>query len=159
MKNHKTRYALLLLPLLVSACQSVPPTVAEHPGFIKGDKEGDRQGIDDTHPRARLVVSRKLIGHVRMANLKFRKVGRFTQAQVGIQNLSADRYNAEYRVEWEDKDGFMVDQSGVWRRITLAPYQINTFTTVGKKPEAEKIVVNLRLPDDPFIINKDEDKK
>ncbi len=51
----------------------------------------------------------------------------------------------------------MVDQSGVWRRITLAPTQIDTFTSTGKKPDAAHIVVNLRLPDDPFIINKDKE--
>jgi len=53
----------------------------------------------------------------------------------------------------------MVDQSGVWRRLTLSPTQIDTFTTTGKVPEAEHIVVNLRMPDDPFIINKDKDRK
>jgi len=138
--------------IVVGGC--TPPTVAENPGYIA------RSTLDNTDPRARLVLgSRKLVGNVRMANLRFRKVGNFTQAQVGIQNLSNDRYNVEYRVEWEDKNGFMVDQSGVWRRLTLSPTQIDTFTTTGKVPEAEHIVVNLRMPDDPFIINKDKDRK
>ena len=136
--------------LVVGGCQT-PPSVAQNPGFIA------QASLDNSDPRARLVLSKSLVGNVRMANLRFRKVGRFTQAQVGIQNLSNDRYNAEYRVEWEDKDGFMVDQSGVWRRITLAPTQIDTFTSTGKKPDAAHIVVNLRLPDDPFIINKDKE--
>ena len=137
---------------LLSACQV--PTVAENPGYIA------KNTLDNSDPRARLVLgSRQLVGNVRMANLRFRKMGRFTQAQVGIQNLSNDRYNVEYRVEWEDKNGFMVDQSGVWRRLTLSPTQIDTFTSTGKMPEAEHIVVNLRMPDDPFIINKDKDEK
>ena len=152
MKKKLTVLMILSAAIFLSGCQT-PPTVAENPGFIQKDS------LDNSDPRARLVLSSKLVGNVRMANLKFRKVGRFTQAQVGIQNLTRHRYNAEYRVEWEDRDGFMVDQSGVWRRITLGPTQIDTFTATGKKPQAERIVVNLRLPDDPFIINKDEDKK
>jgi len=138
------------LILLISACQT-PPTVAEQPGYIS------KSTLDNSDPRARLVLgSNALVGNIRMANLAFRKVGQFTQAQVGIQNLSNDRYNIEYRVEWEDVNGFMVDQSGVWRRLTLSPTQIDTITSTGKKPEAEKIVINLRLPDDPFIINRDK---
>lgn len=136
--------------VFLSACQT-PPTVAEHPGYIS------KSTIDDSDPRARLVLgSKSLVGNIRMANLAFRKVGQFTQAQIGIQNLSNDRYNIEYRVEWEDASGFMVDQSGAWRRLTLAPMQIDTITSTGKKPGAEKIVINLRLPDDPFIINNDK---
>ena len=147
--NKKITFFLAVSAMaLAGGCQTPPPKVAQHPGYMQND------GLDESHPRARLNLSQSLVGNIRMANLKFRKVGRFTQAQVGIQNLSNDRYNAEYRVEWEDKDGFVVDQSGVWRRFTLAPNQINTFTTTGKKPEAEKIIVNMRLPDDPFIVNK-----
>ncbi len=139
--------------LVVGGCQT-PPSVSENPGYIARDT------LDNSDPRARLVLgSNKLVGNVRMANLRFRKVGLFTQAQVGIQNLSNDRYNVEYRVEWEDESGFMVDQSGVWRRLTLSPTQIDTFTTTGKVQEAAHIVINLRMPDDPFIINKDEEKK
>lgn len=142
---------LILMALSVVACK--PATVAENPNFLKQDT------LDDSHPRARLVLgSEKLVGNIRMANIKFRKVGLFTQAQVGIQNLSDVRYNLEYRVEWEDTSGFMVDQSGVWQRFTLSPTQIDTLTTTGKVPEAHKVVVILRLPDDPFIINNKYNK-
>jgi len=150
MRNKLILVFLMAQVLLLSGCQT-PPTVAEHPGYIS------KSNLDDSDPRARLVLgSKALVGNIRMANLAFRKVGQFTQAQVGIQNLSNDRYNIEYRVEWEDANGFMVDQSGVWRRLTLSPTQIDTIMSTGKKPEAEKIVINLRLPDDPFIINQDK---
>ena len=153
MKNKLILGLTLSSGLFLGGCQT-PPTVAQNPGYIA------KSTLDNSDPRARLVLgSNKLVGNVRMANLRFRKVGRFTQAQVGIQNLSNNRYNVEYRVEWEDQNGFMVDQSGVWRRLTLSPTQIDTFTTTGKVPEAAHIVVNLRMPDDPFIINKDEEKR
>ncbi|MCP3851480.1 MAG: DUF1425 domain-containing protein [Gammaproteobacteria bacterium] len=137
----------ILVALTIAACK--PATVAENPGFVKQDT------LDDTHPRARLVLgSEKLVGNIRMGNIRFRKVGLFTQAQVGIQNLSDVRYNLEYKVEWEDESGFMLDQSGAWQRFTLAPTQIDTVTSTGKVQDAYKIVITVRLPDDPFIINR-----
>ncbi len=149
--NRITSYSkvlfLTILALTMIACK--PATVAENPGFVKQDT------LDDTHPRARLVLgSEKLVGNIRMGNIRFRKVGLFTQAQVGIQNLSDVRYNLEYKVEWEDESGFMLDQSGAWQRFTLAPTQIDTVTSTGKVQDAYKLVITVRLPDDPFIINR-----
>lgn len=146
MISHFKIFMFTVLALTMLACK--PASVAENPGFVKQDT------LDDTHPRARLVLgSEKLIGNIRMANIRFRKVGLFTQAQVGIQNLSDVRYNLEYKVEWEDENGFMLDQSGAWQRFTLAPTQIDTVTATGKLQEAYKVVFTVRLPDDPFIIN------
>jgi len=140
---------LVALVLIVVACK--PASVAEQPGFVAQDT------MDDSHSRARLVLgSEKLVGNIRMANIRFRKVGLFTQAQIGIQNLSNVRYNLEYKVEWEDASGFMLDQSGVWQRFTLSPTQIDTVTATGKVEEAHKVVFTVRLPDDPFIINKEK---
>ncbi len=142
-------FMLVVLSLSILACK--PASVAENPGFVKQDT------LDDSHPRARLVLgSEKLVGNIRMANIRFRKVGLFTQAQVGIQNLSDVRYNLEYKVEWEDESGFMLDQSGAWQRFTLAPTQIDTVTTTGKVQNAYKVVFTVRLPDDPFIINREQ---
>ena len=139
-------FVFVTISFSIVACK--PVTVAENPNFLNQDT------LDDTHPRIRLVLgSEKLVGNIRMANIKFRKVGLFTQAQVGIQNLSDVRYNLEYKVEWEDENGFMLDQSGVWQRFTLAPTQIDTVTTTGKVQDAYKVVFTVRLPDDPFIIN------
>lgn len=133
--------------LFISACK--PASVAENNNFVQQDT------LDDSHPRARLVLgSKKLVGNIRMANIRFRKVGLFNQAQIGIQNMSDVRYNLEYKVEWEDANGFMVDQSGVWHRFTLAPMQIDTVTTTAKVQDADKIVFTVRLPDDVFIINQ-----
>ncbi len=146
MRPYLKGFSLVIMALTLLACK--PASVAENPGFVKQDT------LDDTHPRARLVLgSEKLVGNIRMGNIKFRKVGLFTQAQIGIQNLSDVRYNLEYKVEWEDESGFMLDQSGVWPRFTLAPTQIDTVTTTGKVQEAYKVVITVRLPDDPFIIN------
>ena len=84
----------ITMAFTVAACK--PASVMENPNFLMQDT------LDDSHPRARLVLgSEKLVGNIRMANIKFRKVGLFTQAQVGIQNLSDVRYTLEYKVEWD----------------------------------------------------------
>lgn len=129
--------------LAANGCSQTP--VSETPGFIPSST------LDETNPNARLVLgSKSLVARVRMSNVKLRKVGRLTEAQVAIQNMSNERLHLEYRVEWENVNGFIVDQSGVWRQLILSPTQIDTFSTVGKNPEAEKIIVNLRKSDDPF---------
>jgi uncharacterized protein YcfL len=143
-----SKITLLMSIIIMTGCK--PISVAENPSFVEQDT------LDDTHPRARLILgSEKLVGNIRMANIHFRKVGLFTQTQVAIQNLSDVRYNLEYKIEWEDASGFMVEQSGVWQRFTLAPTQIDTVTSVGKVQEAYQIIFTIRLPDDPFIINRD----
>jgi uncharacterized protein YcfL len=86
-----------------------------------------------------------------MANVNVRKVGSLSQANIAFQNISSERLHLEYRIEWEDKDGFVVDQSGAWRQIVLAPTQIDSVMSVGKTPNAEKVVVTLREPDDAFL--------
>ena len=135
--------AIFILMMTLVGCNT--PTVEENPGFIKSST------LDDSHPRARLVLgSKSLVGKVRMSNVRFRKVGQLTQSQFSVQNLSNERIHLEYRIEWESMEGFIVDQSGVWRQIILSPTQIETLSAVGKKPDADKIIINLRNPDDPF---------
>ncbi len=143
---HRFNYILFIVPIvfLLNAC--TPETAAENPGFVKADT------LDESLPTARLILgSDSLVGKVRMANVKLRKVGTLTQAQIAIQNLSDDRQKLEYRIEWEDESGFIVDQSGVWRQVILSPSQIDTISTTAKKPEAEKVIINLRNPDKPFL--------
>ncbi|ARU59144.1 hypothetical protein OLMES_5160 [Oleiphilus messinensis] len=143
----KMRYSIfLLILLLMSGCQQTP--VAEYPGFKKTNT------LDESHPQARLVLgSQSLVGKVKIANVKIKQVGKLKQANFAIQNISHERLHLEYRVEWEDEAGFIVDQSGVWRRIFLSPTQIESFLGVGKNPEAEKIVITFRIPHDIYSID------
>ena len=85
-----------------------------------------------------------------MSNVKLRKVGRLTEAQVAIQNMSNERLHLEYRVEWENVNGFIVDQSGGMATINTISNTDRYIFNRRKNPEAEKIIVNLRKSDDPF---------
>lgn len=130
---------LTSLAVVLTACnKSIVST--GRPGFEES------RTLSETHPRVRLVVgSVRLAGTIRVANTAFRKVGQFTQAQLGIQNTSGSKHNLEYKVEWENEDGFMVDQSDVWRPAFLGPHEIYTVVSTGKVPEAYKIVFTVRL--------------
>ena len=108
--------------------------------------------INTEHPRARLVLgSDDLIGRIALLDPRFREVGLLNQAQVTVQNLTQDRYTLEYKVEWEDNQGFAIGSNAMWQRFTLTPNQVQRFKSVGKTPEAKKINFTVRLPDDAFI--------
>lgn len=108
--------------------------------------------IDNSHPRATLVTaSTSIVDQIKLLDPKFRDVGKMTQAQVRVQNLSDDRYTLEYKFIWEDSQGFSVSGNGVWQRFTLTAGQTQSFTSIGKTPDSKRIVFTVRLPDDTFI--------
>ncbi len=108
--------------------------------------------IDTTHPRAELILgSKKLLRKIVMTNVRIGKIGQFQRAEVGLQNLQEERYSLEYRIEWQDEQGFSINSNNSWHRITLGPKQIKNLKSVGKTPEAYKIFVTVRFPDDIFI--------
>ena len=108
--------------------------------------------VNRNHPRATLVIgSEDLLGNIAISDPRFKSVGSLTQAQVYVQNLSEDRYTLEYKIDWEDSNGFSIQGINAWRRFTLTPHQRNTLSATGKNANATNIVVIVRLPDDAFI--------
>jgi len=108
--------------------------------------------IDVTHPRAELVLaSTELLRKLVMVNVRFGAVGTLQRAEFGMQNVSSKKLVLEYKVEWQDQGGFTVSNNSVWHRFSLAPKEMKNMQTVGKVPEAYKIQVITRLPDDLFI--------
>lgn len=108
--------------------------------------------VDMSHPGAKLVIgSEKLLGMVGLIQPRFRRVGILTQAAVTVQNFSENRYSLEYKVDWETQDGFPIQNNPVWHRFTLTPHQAQTFSSMGKTPDSERIVFTIRFPDDAFI--------
>ena len=108
--------------------------------------------IDNSYPRATLVTaSRDIVGKIKLLNPVFREMGKMTEAQVRVQNLSEDRYTLEYKFDWEDAQGFSTSGAGIWQRFTLVGGQTESFSSVGKTPDSKIIVFTVRLPDDVFI--------
>ena len=108
--------------------------------------------IDVTHSRAELVLaSDQLLHKLVMTNVRFGSAGNFARAEVGMQNLSDQKLQLEYKFDWQDSQGFTVNSNNTWHRFSLAPKEIKNIQSVGKTPEADRIQVVVRLPDDLFI--------
>ncbi len=115
-------------------------------------KEAPPPAVDTSHPRAKLVLaSNGLAGRIDLSETRFRKLGTFTQAQVTVQNLTPDRYVLEYKFDWHDEDWFATGQKTAWHRFTLSPNQIESLQSMGKTPEASRIVLTVRFPEDATI--------
>ena len=107
--------------------------------------------VDTSYPGAKLVIgSDQLLGKVILRDVHFRKVGKFTQGEVTVQNTTNKTYYLEYLFEWEDNQGFSVDEVKVWRPFTLTPYQVRKFTSTGPVPEATRITFTVRFPERRF---------
>ena len=105
--------------------------------------------VDTTYLNAKLVTgSNLLLGNVLITDPKFRTVGKMTQVQVTVKNLTENEYTLEYKFDWADMEGFVVESRSVWHRFRLSPHEIRNFSSTGKTPEAKKIIFTVRLPHD-----------
>ena len=135
-------FASLMLLTLAGCAPSDEPITT---GFAR---DFSAEAIDESDPRAKLVLGQDVLrGRISLENPRFRKVGAFTQTAVQVVNQSQDRFELEYRVTWFDDDDFEVD-SKAWRRITLAGYEDKTIQTTATRPEASKITLVVRFPDE-----------
>lgn len=108
--------------------------------------------VSESHPRAQLIMGNAdMDGTVRYRDLRFGQVGAFQRVVVGVENLTNERYSLEYRVNWQDNQGFAINSNNAWHRFTLAPHQIYNIQSVGKVPEAYKVQMTVRYLDDLFI--------
>ncbi len=158
----KKPYKLLGMVLLslfagLSGCQMGSNTKASNVKHIEDAT------IDATHPRAELIIgSEKLLGNIVLTNVRFGNVGNFQRAAVGIQNRKEARFSLEYKIEWQDDQGFELNTATAWHRVTLGPKQIKNIQSVGKDPDAYQILVTVRFPDDHFLEShkrEQEDRK
>ena len=126
---------------LLTGCQPPPRAPAEPaPAPVPASERAVSE-----YPNAKLVLgSRALLGDVELTDPKLRSVGKLTQAKVSVRNLTNQSYNLEYKFDWEDAEGFAVETQSVWHPFQLSPYQVRSFTSTGKKPEAEQIVFTVR---------------
>lgn len=108
--------------------------------------------VNSDNPRAQLVLGNKeLLDNVIYRDVIFGEVGNFTRSQFQLENLSDKRIGLEYKINWLDSQGFLVQSNEAWHRFTLGPRQVKSIQSVGKSPEAYKIQAIVRYPDDLFI--------
>lgn len=100
----------------------------------------------------------ELRSDLRVSRVKVRDLGALSQAQVVVENVSSVRYTLEYQFNWSDDEGFAVGTTRTWHRFTLAPGERESFTSTGQVPSATNTEFSLRLPDDYFL-NDDEQQQ
>lgn len=135
--------------MLVVACQPPATPSDEYQPITSGPAANlGAPAVDEGDPRARLILGQDVLrGRIKLDNPRFRKVGSFTQAAVQVVNETQDRFELEYRVAWRDDDDFEVS-TGAWRRFVLAGYEDRAIQTTATRPEAAKITVTVRFPDE-----------
>lgn len=142
---------LLLVAVLATGC-ATPSQPQEGVNTSPQQSAVQYRAVDTSNPRAKLVLaSDGLIGYVVIINPKFRDVGKLTQAQVTVQNLTENRYTVEYKFDWEDAQGFKIEGPAVWRTLTLTPHLLTNLSSTGKTPDAKNIIFTVRFPDHVFI--------
>ena len=125
--------------LISCAAPEVPPPPAVKP----------ISHVDTSHPQAKLVIgSDALLGNVVIRDPMLRTVGKMTQAQVTVENLTENEYLLEYKFDWADLEGFEVESRSVWHRFRLSPHEVRNFSSTGKTPDAKKIIFTVRFPHD-----------
>ncbi|MDZ7758837.1 MAG: DUF1425 domain-containing protein [Desulfovermiculus sp.] len=145
--THQRPVFLLIILLFLGWCMSGCQPQVSSPNPVE-----PVSNVDTSHPRAKLVIgSKKILGKVKILNPRFRKVGKMTQAEVTVQNLSDTKFSLEYKFDWQDAQGFTVDSGSMWHRFTLTPHQMRDFSSTGKTPAAEQITFTVRFPHDAFI--------
>lgn len=108
--------------------------------------------VDTSNPRAKIVVaSEALVGQIVVIDPKFRELGKLTQTQLTLQNLTENRYTIEYKFDWEDAQGFKIEGPSVWRTQTMTPHLVTNLNSTGKTPQAKNIIFTIRFPDNVFI--------
>lgn len=150
-RNTSYRFWMAIAVLWISACATTepPPVPAPSPTLPPN--------FDTSHPRAILIIgSSELLGAVELRNPIFRRAGQLTQAQVQLENYSDLTLELEYKIDWRDDDGFKAGAINSWQFISLTANGSESLTSTGKVPEATKITVTVRLPDDLFDSTNDE---
>ncbi len=122
------------------------------PATSSAEKMQQHRTIDQSHPRARLIVgSEGLYDQVRLVKARVAPLGNFMRGQAAVQNLTDERLVLEYKIDWMDDEGFLIGDGGIWERFALGPRELRPFKSLGKSKRAARMQFTVRFPGDTFI--------
>ena len=149
--------ALLLLSSSCTKMVSQPEPV--EPGSNMPIKH--TRAVDTSYaPLTRVIASDYLIGYITVVNPRIGRTGKFTKAQVTVQNLTQNRYSLEYQFQWQDAQQFAVGEPRPWQRFVLGPKEAKVIQEMALNTDAVRTIFTVRLPDDTFIeLNKQMQKR
>ena len=128
---------LLLLIVFISACSNVP-------------KGAELEQVANE----KVILHPDLIDEIGVVSERMIKVGAYPAVELSLKNFTEDRYTIEYKFDWFDSSGFKIDTLQSWNRVTLSPSATSDILSVGKSEKAIQYKVNIRLPDDVFIVGE-----
>lgn len=128
---------LLLMAIFINACSNIP----------KGT-ELEQVAIQ------RVILHPDLVDEIGVISERLIKVGAYPVVELSLKNFTEDRYTIEYRFDWFDASGFKIDSLQSWNRVSLTPNATVDIKSVGKSDKATQYKVNIRLPDDVFIVGE-----
>lgn len=123
-----------------------------YPHDLFAEKMAESKMIDQSHPRARLIVGSKgLYKKVRLIKAKVVPFRKWMRGSATVQNLTDDRLVLEYKIDWYDDEGFIIGDGGIWERFALGPRELRPFKSLGKSKHASKMQFTVRFPGDTLI--------
>jgi uncharacterized protein YcfL len=98
------------------------------------------------YPNGRLVLaSSELIDEVALLEPRMRTVGQLKEAEIAIQNLEDEDLFLEYKLEWEDADGFKTGTgNAAWHPFRLSPYATVRFRGTAPSVDGQVVIVTVR---------------
>ncbi len=127
------RFTFLLVVLLFTSSSNI--ALADDDGVV-----------DQSHPRARLILGdSNLVDNIAIVKPRVAPLGVFMRGQVIIQNLTDEKYLLDYKFDWLDDEGFLINDGGVWFPIVLGPREMKSIKSLGKSQYAARMQVTVRL--------------
>ena len=121
---------LLMIAAIASGCRSLGPTTVE--------KRGSKY----------LVVpnSKLLNNHIRVTEYVTGKKSGMLEAQIRGQNVSKKPIHFEYRFEWMDSDGAVLEsQMSPWKPLMLQPRETCFMNGIASMPTATDFMFAVRF--------------
>jgi hypothetical protein len=121
---------------------------------LYAEKMTEHETIDQTHPRARLIVGSKgLHKKIHIIKAKVAPFRNWMRGQATIQNLTDKTLTLECKFDWLDDEGFLIGDGGIWQRFPIGPRDLRPFKSLGKSKYASKMQFTVRFPGDSLIYN------
>lgn len=84
---------------------------------------------------------------IELGQARFRPSGRYSMVEVQAQNVTSRDQTIEYKIDWFDRDGFSVQTSSNWQRLSLSPRAYEAIRSVGQVANAHWARLTIREAD------------
>jgi uncharacterized protein YcfL len=125
--------ALVIVPLLAT-------------GFVSGCMTSAGTVVD-SYPNTRVTANSKMLAkRLEVSEYNARKINELIQAQITVLNITRKNLQFEYRFEWKDKDGIIIDTPlTTWIPFSLAAKERSTLKAMAPSSKAEDFVLTVRF--------------